>query len=476
MTLVFCVATTTTQLVFSSRAIYSRLRPSAPTGLARLFCNSAEPLVGLRRALCDQKPRGVTTWVGLVVAFLSLIWMAKAAEDVGTAIDPELGVELVPSDDEEKNEDKLKHHQRRSTASTAAIELAPPSTSSWRWRRATWPALVANWGASTHPSRGRRQAARGHGEHVDAGRVAVGHVPDLRVDARGAAALPGPGLGLTCQPQPHRRAGMRSKSSCVSLPVAASPSRDDDEHRAPRGVRTRRKNKDVLLVRWRRHVARRPTRAPSLWLLRRPLALHALLCSRVHAGGPAERLTGRGVRDRRRPRLSSSTKPAGNPKAAARSAGGSARRFVEDGGAGAVRGPRTAARNAELVAVRGREVGIVLRGDGAATFFLLLPFLLPALPFLFFLALALALLLLSCAAACACGPRCWSCWSWSWSWSCYYCSKTPSAPQNRSPLQPRRARWGSSACSAAVHSSRWRRVRSARGAGAIDAVPEDLCA
>ena len=40
------------------------------------------------------------------------------------------------------------------------------------------------------------------------------------------------------------------------------------------------------------------------------------------------------------------TKPAGNPKAAARSAGGSARRFVEDGGAGAVRGPWTAARNA----------------------------------------------------------------------------------------------------------------------------------
>ena len=40
------------------------------------------------------------------------------------------------------------------------------------------------------------------------------------------------------------------------------------------------------------------------------------------------------------------TKPAGNPKAAARSAGGSARRFVEDGGAGAVRGPCTAARNA----------------------------------------------------------------------------------------------------------------------------------
>ena len=39
------------------------------------------------------------------------------------------------------------------------------------------------------------------------------------------------------------------------------------------------------------------------------------------------------------------TKPAGNPKAAARSAGGSARRFVEDGGGGA-RGPCTAARNA----------------------------------------------------------------------------------------------------------------------------------
>ena len=40
------------------------------------------------------------------------------------------------------------------------------------------------------------------------------------------------------------------------------------------------------------------------------------------------------------------TKPAGKPNAAARSAGGSARRFVEDGGAGAVRGPCTAARNA----------------------------------------------------------------------------------------------------------------------------------
>ena len=40
------------------------------------------------------------------------------------------------------------------------------------------------------------------------------------------------------------------------------------------------------------------------------------------------------------------TKPAGRPNAAARSAGGSARRFVEDGGAGAVRGPCTAARNA----------------------------------------------------------------------------------------------------------------------------------
>ena len=40
------------------------------------------------------------------------------------------------------------------------------------------------------------------------------------------------------------------------------------------------------------------------------------------------------------------TSPAGRPRAAARSAGGSARRFVEDGGAGAVRGPCTAARNA----------------------------------------------------------------------------------------------------------------------------------
>ena len=40
------------------------------------------------------------------------------------------------------------------------------------------------------------------------------------------------------------------------------------------------------------------------------------------------------------------TKPAGRPNAAARSAGGSARRFVEDGGAAAVRGPCTAARNA----------------------------------------------------------------------------------------------------------------------------------
>ena len=40
------------------------------------------------------------------------------------------------------------------------------------------------------------------------------------------------------------------------------------------------------------------------------------------------------------------TRPAGRPRAAARSAGGSARRFVEDGGAGAVRGPCTAARNA----------------------------------------------------------------------------------------------------------------------------------
>ena len=39
------------------------------------------------------------------------------------------------------------------------------------------------------------------------------------------------------------------------------------------------------------------------------------------------------------------TKPAGRPNAAARSAGGSARRFVEDGGGGA-RGPWTAARNA----------------------------------------------------------------------------------------------------------------------------------
>ena len=39
------------------------------------------------------------------------------------------------------------------------------------------------------------------------------------------------------------------------------------------------------------------------------------------------------------------TKPAGRPNAAARSAGGSARRFVEDGGGGA-RGPCTAARNA----------------------------------------------------------------------------------------------------------------------------------
>ena len=39
------------------------------------------------------------------------------------------------------------------------------------------------------------------------------------------------------------------------------------------------------------------------------------------------------------------TRPAGKPNAAARSAGGSARRFVEDGGGGA-RGPCTAARNA----------------------------------------------------------------------------------------------------------------------------------
>ena len=39
------------------------------------------------------------------------------------------------------------------------------------------------------------------------------------------------------------------------------------------------------------------------------------------------------------------------------------------GGGGAARGPAPPAERLELVGVRGREVGIVLRGDGAATFF-----------------------------------------------------------------------------------------------------------
>lgn len=104
MTLVFCVATTATQLVFSesgnlltSSAVCAYGTYLAYSAIAKHPSEECNPLWGHDNA--------ATTWISLILAFISLIWMSKTAGDVGRTIDAELGVELVPSDDEEKNND-----------------------------------------------------------------------------------------------------------------------------------------------------------------------------------------------------------------------------------------------------------------------------------------------------------------------------------------------------------------------------------
>ena len=170
------------------------------------------------------------------------------------------------------------------------------------------------------------------------------------------------------------------------------------------------------------------------------------------------------------------TRPAGRPRAAARSAGGSARRFVEDGGAGAVRGPCTAARNASSWSVSAAARSASFSAATARrrffsffrSFFRRFRFfsslrsrfrffsflrrrlrLRSSLLELLELELELELLLLL---------------------------EDAIRGANRSPLQRTTSAPGSSACSAAVHSCLGGVRRSARGAGAIDAVPEDCCA
>ena len=152
--MVFCVATTTTQLVFSESG--NLLTSSAVCAYGTWLAYSAIARNPSSDCVARYviKNQGVTTWVGLVVAFLSLIWMAKAAEDVGNTIDPELGVELVPSDDEEKNEDK-------SEAPPAPIDCldggdrAGATFNLIMALAACYVACtVANWGASTHQAEG----------------------------------------------------------------------------------------------------------------------------------------------------------------------------------------------------------------------------------------------------------------------------------------------------------------------------------
>ena len=169
------------------------------------------------------------------------------------------------------------------------------------------------------------------------------------------------------------------------------------------------------------------------------------------------------------------TRPAGRPRAAARSAGGSARRLVEGGGGGA-RGPCTAARNASSWSVSAAASSASFSAATARrrffsffrSFFRRFRFfsslrsrfrffsflrrrlrLRSSLLELLELELELELLLLL---------------------------EDAIRGANRSPLQRTTSAPGSSACSAAVHSCLGGVRRSARGAGAIDAVPEDCCA
>ena len=169
------------------------------------------------------------------------------------------------------------------------------------------------------------------------------------------------------------------------------------------------------------------------------------------------------------------TKPAGNPKAAARSAGGRFSKFVVGGGGGA-RGPCTAARNASSWSVSAAARSASFSAATARrrffsffrSFFRRFRFfsslrsrfrffsflrrrlrLRSSLLELLELELELELLLLL---------------------------EDAIRGANRSPLQRTTSAPGSSACSAAVHSCLGGVRRSARGAGAIDAVPEGCCA
>ena len=169
------------------------------------------------------------------------------------------------------------------------------------------------------------------------------------------------------------------------------------------------------------------------------------------------------------------TRPAGKPNAAARSAGGSARRLVEDGGGGA-RGPCTAARNASSwslsAAARSASFSAATARRRFFSFFRsffrrfrFFSSLRSRLRFFSFfrrrlrlrssllelleLELELELLLLLEDAIRGAKPV------------------TAAVHDERA---------GSSACSAAVHSCLGGVRRSARGAGAIDAVPEGCCA
>ena len=155
MTLVFCVATTTTQLVFSESG--NLLTSSAVCAYGTWLAYSAIARNPSSDCVARYviKNQGVTTWVGLIVAFLSLIWMAKAAEDVGNTIDPELGVELVPSDDEEKNEDKSTEAPPAPIDCLDGGDRAGATFNLIMALAACYVACtVANWGASTHQNEG----------------------------------------------------------------------------------------------------------------------------------------------------------------------------------------------------------------------------------------------------------------------------------------------------------------------------------
>ena len=150
MTLVFCVACTATQLVFSesgnlltSSAVCAYGTYLAYTAIAKHPSSECNPFW--------EHKHDWMTWVSLILAFISLIWMSKTAEDVGNTIDPELGVELVPSDDEEKNEDKSESPPPAPIDCLDGGDRAGATFNLIMALAACYVACtIANWGASTN--------------------------------------------------------------------------------------------------------------------------------------------------------------------------------------------------------------------------------------------------------------------------------------------------------------------------------------